>query len=1075
MVGFSALTQRNEALALQLLQESEKIVRSSLQGHGGREVKTLGDGFLVEFGSALSATECAIEIQRAIHEHNVQPGAVSIDLRIGVHLGDVERHGEDILGDAVNIASRVEALAEPGGICLTGAVMEQVRNKIPYPCRELGLVSLKNISQSVTVNHLVLPWVEAGQAGLTPWTDRQRELQTLIRAIDATRRQEGRILFIRGEPGIGKTRLVQEALRHAPPESLRVLHGRALAGEPCPPFGYWADAAREFFRNAPPALAFKVCGDCGGEIVKLVPELAGRLGQLPSSAALDPDRERLRFYEGISQLFLNIAKEGPLVIFFDDLQWADTSSLRLLQYFGRRLLGSRLLIVAACRDYDLEQSSVLAEVFGDLDRQHLGTSMALPRLPIEDVAKIAQFILGSEPTMPQFTPTLFQKTGGNPFFVEEVLHSVLESGNVAGQALSPGSPLPELQLPENVRQVIHLRLSRLNPETVELLRVASVIGVEFPFEVLEKVTGGNEETLLKALEEALQVRVLRERRVGAAQALYSFADEQIRDALYEEISVVRAQGYHRKVGEALELAGVSEQPNGAEILGHHFLRGNDPGKALKYFVRAGDRAAEVYAPEQAVNRYSTALDLLTRVPDESLRSDVLDRQGAQLGKLGEVEAQVKVWEKAVEGYNRAGNELRAGDLLRRLGTLQFRTHGASEEGKRLLLEAQRLLEKRPVSPELVRLYLDLLDREESEGNAAEAAVFLAKALEVADRLHDPGVRAEIRARRGGPLQYDDARFRQDLAQHLEYGLSHDPEIALQAYWQFASVAALGRGDFAEARDWVRKGVAFAEKTRDVHWAMMLKGVALAFASITLGDLETASTSLREYYDFLESHHQPPDGRNLRLLGELAMLRGDLEEAERWLGRSEAAGSPFQPWLSEVLLTLDRARLEASRGQWARAEERLTKAMPAVRTSSAKGLSWFLENWFLALLVEVLVRQGATARAAPFLAELEKSVRDIGSDAGRGLLFRAQGQSWVASGDLDQAAKSLEQSVDAWRASGWTIELARTELDLAEVCRVRGETQRAKQLAENAMRTFQGIPSGPDAERAKGMVRALASP
>ncbi len=1076
MVGYSALTQRNEALALQLVRESEGIIRAAVEGYGGREVKTLGDGFLAEFGSALNATECAIEIQRAIHEHNGQPGAVSFDLRVGIHLGDVEHRDGDILGDAVNIASRVEGLAEPGGVCLTSAVVEQVQNKVPYPCRELGLVPLKNIAQSMSVSRILLPWIEAGEAGLTPWTDRQRELQTLVSSIDATRRHQGRILFVRGEPGIGKTRLVQEALRHETSKTVRVLHGRALQGEPCPPFGYWAEAAREFFRNAPPALAFKVCGDCGAEVVKLVPELADRLGQLPSSRSLDPDRERLRFYEGISELFLNIAKESPLVVFFDDLQWGDTSSLRLLQYIARRLPESRLLIVATCRDYDPKENAVLGEVIEDLDRQHLGTSMAVPRLPIEYVEKIAQFILGPTPPTPHFTPLLFQKTGGNPFFLEEVLHSVLESGPVGGGAGFPAASLPELQLPENVRHVIHLRLGRLNPKTVDVLRIASVIGVEFPFEVLCKVTGESEETLLAALEEALQVRVLRERRLGGAQALYSFADDQIRDALYEEISVVRSQGYHRKVGEALEVAGVAEQSEGAEVLAHHFLRGNVPAKALRYFVRAGDRAAEVYAPEQAVNRYGAALDLLNQLPDEILRADVLDRQGTQFGKLGEGEAQFEAWEKAADGYRRAGHERKAGDLLRRLGTLRFRTLGKPEEGKRLLLEAQKLLEKGAVSPELVRLYLDLLDREEAEGNVAGAALFLVKALEVADRLNDPGVKAEIRVRRSAvPLTYNEVQFRQELAQHLEYGLSHDPEIALQAYWQFASFAALGRGDFIEARDWIRRGISFAEKTRNVHWAMTFKGVALAFASITLGDLATALTSLKEYYDFLEAHHQPPDGRNLRLLGEMALLRGSLEEAERWFERSKVAGSPLQPYLQDVLLTLDLARLETLRGEFDRAAERLSTAMPAVRTSSVKGLSWFLENWFLALLVEVLARRGEVERAAPFLSELEKAVRDIGSDAGRGLHFRAQGQCYVASGEPTLAARSLEQSVEAWAASGWALELARTQVELAEIYRTQGELVRARELAEKALKAFQEISYGPDFKRAKTTLDALATP
>jgi class 3 adenylate cyclase/tetratricopeptide (TPR) repeat protein len=1073
MVGFSALAQRNESLALELVRRSERIIRPILSSHGGREVKTLGDGLLAEFGSALGATECAIEIQRSIHAYNSEPGSVKIDLRIGIHVGDVEHRDGDIFGDAVNIASRIEGVAEPGGVCISGSVLEQVQNKLPYPCQELERVSLKNIAQPIAICRVILPWVEAGETGLTPWTDRHQELQSIARAIDAGRREKGYILFIRGEPGIGKTRLIQEALRHQSSSGLRVLHGRALPGEPCPPYGYWAEVAREFFRSAPPSLAFKACGDFAGEITKLVPELADRFGRFPPTPNLDPTQERLGFYEGITQLFLNIARESPLLIFFDDVQWADTSSLRLLQFAAARIQGSRMVVLAACRDHDPEQNPVLEDVINDLSRQRQATSISLTRLPLDDVAKFVEFILGSGQPVPELAPLVLQKTGGNPFFVEEVLRNAVEGATVGPTQGASPSAIPELHLPENVRQVIRLRLSRLNPKTVDALRIASVIGSEFTFDLLQKATGESDDELLSALEEALQVRVVRERRVGRGKAVYAFADDQIRDSLYEELSLVRSQRYHRRVGEALESERGADQFETVEALANHFLRGNASDKALRYFVLAGDRAADLHAPEQAVSRYAVALELLSEAPNEMLESEVLERQGAQFQKIGEVEAQVRCWEKAAAGYERQGEESKAGDLLRRLGTVMFRTVGKPDEGRQLLRRALALLEKRPMSPELVRVYLDLSDIEESVGSGAEAAVFRVRALEATDRLNDPRLKIEVRGLRGGfSLLGDVGAVRKELQELLDYGLQHDPEIGLQAYWQLASLAAFGRGEFAEARDWVNRGIEFAEKTRNVFWAMTFKGVALAFVSITLGDLEAASRSVGEYHEFLEAHHRPPDGRNLRLRGEVAMLRGDFEEAERFFGRAATAGSPFQPWLSDVLLALDLARLESLRGQLVRAEERLANAMPAVRSASVKGLSWFLEDWFLALLVEVLVRQRATDRAAPFLDELRTLVTDIGSSAARGFYFRALGQCAAASGELEKAREGLSQSLDAWRECGWTLELARTQVDLAEALGAGGDKERALALIEEAVRQFTNVGAKPDLLRALATREAL---
>jgi len=158
MVGYTASTHANEAAALALRREHEELVNPVFTAHQGRTIKSTGDGFLVEFDSALRATECAVGIQRKLHERNEKAGTSPIQLRIGIHLGDVERQGSDIFGDAVNIASRIESVAEPGGICLSGSIYEQVHNKIPDRLEKLPRTALKGIGSSIEIYRLVLPW-----------------------------------------------------------------------------------------------------------------------------------------------------------------------------------------------------------------------------------------------------------------------------------------------------------------------------------------------------------------------------------------------------------------------------------------------------------------------------------------------------------------------------------------------------------------------------------------------------------------------------------------------------------------------------------------------------------------------------------------------------------------------------------------------------------------------------------------------------------------------------------------------------------------------------------------------------
>ena len=171
IVGYSSLTQKNERLALELLEEHRKIVRPIVARHNGREIKTMGDAFLIEFGSALEATQCAIDLQKTLHDHNEQSTVERrTHLRIGIHLGDVLQQQSDVLGDAVNIASRIEPLAEADGICISEQVFDQVRNKLDCPIENLGSRQLKNIDYPIDVHKILWEKDEAARMSL----DRKR-------------------------------------------------------------------------------------------------------------------------------------------------------------------------------------------------------------------------------------------------------------------------------------------------------------------------------------------------------------------------------------------------------------------------------------------------------------------------------------------------------------------------------------------------------------------------------------------------------------------------------------------------------------------------------------------------------------------------------------------------------------------------------------------------------------------------------------------------------------------------------------------------------------------------------------
>ncbi len=157
IVGYTSLSQRNEALALQLLERHQALLRPIFPKHGGREVKTIGDAFMIQFDSALAAVECAVEMQEAVHNHS-RPASDTLAMKVGIHVGDVVQSGQDVYGDAVNIASRIEPLAKGGEVCISEQVFDQVRNKVPFKLIKLAPHQLKNVAIPIDVYRVELPW-----------------------------------------------------------------------------------------------------------------------------------------------------------------------------------------------------------------------------------------------------------------------------------------------------------------------------------------------------------------------------------------------------------------------------------------------------------------------------------------------------------------------------------------------------------------------------------------------------------------------------------------------------------------------------------------------------------------------------------------------------------------------------------------------------------------------------------------------------------------------------------------------------------------------------------------------------
>ncbi|MGP8075307.1 MAG: AAA family ATPase [Thermoplasmata archaeon] len=1068
MVGSTTAAQANEAAALELLHEQQGLVRPIFAHHQGKEIKSMGDGFLVEFDSALRGAECAVEIQRQLWERNARPGVSPILLRVGFHLGDVEELDGDIFGDAVNIASRIEPLADSSGICISGPVFDQVRNKIPYPCTQLEHAFLKNVDTPIPVYSVDLPWVVPPAARVTPWTDRESELRTLDAIVADAAAGRGQVVAFSGEPGIGKTRLADEAIRKAEAKGFRTLRGRGHQDEQPVPYSLWVQAVRGFLREVPATLLYKVSTGSGAALVKLAPEVAERLGPIPPAEDDSSEVARLRFFEGIAQFFVNLSHETPVVILLDDLQWADPGSLRLLTYLAEPVRGRPMLLFLTFRDTVEDETPLLRTVIQDLTHAHALVRVSVKRMEGGPARQLVGAILGTRDPPPELVGLVGQKTGGNPLFVEELLRSMTEEDQLVRRGGNwDSSGIGNVGVPSTMRDVILKRLARAGEQSQSLLSVGSVLGQEFDFELLQQISGVEAEPLLTQIEALLRARLLREREVSPGRSVYLFADDQTREVLYQELSLVRRQRYHLKAAQLIE-GRLAHQPDvSAGELALHYQRGNDPRKALEWTLVAAKNSVKLYAREQAISYFRSALETLKVAPDERVQAEVLEQLSNELEILGQYEESTRRRTEASGLYEKLGDHRRAGAMLRLAAThARWTLLGEFDVDEAQLEHARALLESVEPCPELVQLYLNYSSFLEAAGRYDEVRPILTRAVEVAEALGDATLRAAVRLELLATLPVSSrSEALREIDQVVELARSLGPEIA-----QRADVAQIifilgDRGDLREGEEAVQRA---AERARTINAPDFAEGVVGslgAFTTMLMGDLDESLRRAQRHTKYFEARGQPQTAHNLLHYAYPAIIRGEFADGERYLDAAKAILASEKAVLQDGWYLMFRGLLELRRGNAVEGEALVLKALELDHVQGIRALLVFRTIWYLSTLIDCAVQQHAPDRADNYLAELEGLVAQVNNDPARAFLTRGHGVRALEAGDFARAFDLLRESHELWRKTQWRHQLGQTCLELAEAEIGLGHAERVGPMLDEAIEVLSSMPAQPELARA----------
>jgi class 3 adenylate cyclase/DNA-binding CsgD family transcriptional regulator len=763
IAGYSRLMGADEEGTLEALKAIRRdLADPKIEEHRGRIVNTTGDGLLVEFASVVDAVRCAVEIQHAMAEHNADvPIERRIEFRIGINLGDVILDEGDIYGDGVNIAARLEALAEPGEICVSLVVRDQVRDRLDIAFEDSGEQRVKNITRPVHVyrirvagqapspmprtERVVSEGAPTGAFAAAPadmFVGRKHELEILRGAFEQACAGRGRIVMLAGEPGIGKTRTAQELASHAAGREAAVLWGRCPEESGAPPYLPWVQVIRAALQDANPDLLAEL-GASAGDLADLVPEVRDRLPGLERSAPLgDPAEARFRMFESIRQFLASLGRRRTLLVVFDNLHWADAPSLRLLEFLAPELADSRILVVGTYRATELSRRHPLSNALGALARTPHFVRVNLVGLSAEEVQV---FIAAAGTAVPAgLATTLHDQTEGNPLFLREIVRfleqrGALAAGSDGAEAVSPSA----IRIPEGVTEVIGRRLNLLSAGCNEVLALASVIGRDFTWEVLTRAASPlTEDMLLEALDEAVAAHIVEE----TVPERYRFAHNLIRVTLYDELRIARRRQSHRAVGNAIEAVHRADlDPFLPELARHFHAAGGDAevAKAIDYAMRAGRRADALLAFEDAVQFFQTALDTIEQraEPDEGQHCRLLFLLGEAQRKSGDFPAALSTLHETAKAASGLGLQDILAQAALAYEQTMWRSRLSSDPPPGQLLE--EALHKVPASDPALRARLSgALGRALLYSNAeAKAREQVTDSIAMARKVGDPAVLA----------------------------------------------------------------------------------------------------------------------------------------------------------------------------------------------------------------------------------------------------------------------------------------------------------------------------------------------
>ena len=715
--SMAVLTSHDAEEAAVLFDRILDLMGESVRRYEGTVTQTLGDGILALFGApvahedhAVRACYAALRMQELISAYGdavQRTHGMPIQIRVGINSGEVVLRavGADpsslsAVGQTVHVASRMEQLAKPGTILATSKTAALCAGRLRT--RSLGPVNVKGLADPVDVFEITsavisAAGVEASSRMLSPLVGRVAELAWLTADLDVVIQGQGRVVTVTGEPGIGKTRLVQEFLPICRARGCATFGAAAQSFSRVTGQRTGLDIMRGYFGLDRVDAAAEVRQKVGAvlrtldvEIAPHVPALLWQLGGLEDGDPfwrLDAATRRQRGFEAIFHLIGAEACRQPIVIVIENMQWVDSDTEDSLELFTKGLTPFTMLLLTYRPEYDDTRL-----------RRVGGTRLHLEPLGPASTADLLDALLGPGPELLPAKRVLAERTGGNPFFIEESVRDLVQRGVLSGE---PGRycldhPVTGIHVPPTIRSVLEARIDRLPAEDKRVLHCAAVIGEQVPSGLLEAVTELTGEDSRAALRRLRDAEFLEEQAVFP-EPTYAFRHSLTHDVAYGDLLHERRRTLHAKVLAALERFHQDSRDEAVEALAHHAAEAELWEPVVRYAREAALKAGTARGGRETVGYFEQALGALARLPDDgphrALAVDLRDELCRALVPLGEHPRMVAILREAEAIAAGLGDDARLARTQALLSSAYWEvgdSTGAIDLGERAVELAERI-------------------------------------------------------------------------------------------------------------------------------------------------------------------------------------------------------------------------------------------------------------------------------------------------------------------------------------------------------------------------------------------------